>query len=208
MKDEIRLTWLGHSCFRIEKDGFAVVIDPMKDGSVPGVRPVREKADLVLCSHGHGDHNAAELVDVSQAKENTVFQIRTCVCPHDDAGGTLRGMNTIHILDDGCMRIVHMGDVGCVPSAEALDAIRGADLLLMPVGGHYTIDPDGAAALTEEIAPRVVIPMHYRTGSMGFDVIATPDAFLAHRNDIVRYDSPCFVLTDETAPQTAVLEYR
>ena len=208
MKDEIRLTWLGHSCFKIEKGGFAVVIDPMQDGSVPGVRPVREKADLVLCSHGHGDHNAAQLIDVWAAKENTVFAVRTFQCPHDDADGSKRGMNTIHVLDDGTLRIAHMGDVGCIPAQETVDALKGVDVLLMPVGGHYTLEPDDAAALTAMIAPRVVIPMHYRTDTMGFDVIATPDRFLSHRDDVVHYDGPVFTLTDETQPQTAVLQYR
>ena len=208
MKDEIRLTWLGHSCFKIEKGGFTVVIDPMQDGSVPGVRPVREKADLVLCSHGHGDHNAAQLIDVSAAKENTVFAVRTFQCPHDDADGSKRGMNTIHVLDDGTLRVAHMGDVGCIPAQETVDALKGVDVLLMPVGGHYTLEPDDAAALTAMIAPRVVIPMHYRTETMGFDVIATPDRFLSHRDDVVYYDGPVFTLTDETQPQTAVLQYR
>ena len=205
---EIRLTWLGHSCFKVEETGFTVVFDPMKDGSVPGVRPVREKADLVLCSHQHGDHNAAELIDVSDAKPNTVFQISTFTCPHDDADGTKRGMNTIHILDDGELRVAHMGDVGCIPEQEIIDALKGVDLMLLPVGGFYTLQPDDAAKLAEMTGAKVVIPMHYRTDSMGFDVIAEPDAFLAHRDNVVYYDGPCFVLNSETEPQTAVLSYK
>ena len=205
---EIKLTWLGHSCFKLEEDGFVVVFDPMKDGSVPGVRPVREKADLVLCSHGHGDHNAAELIDVSDAKEESPFRIIPMSSFHDDAEGKKRGLNTIYMLDDGTLRVAHMGDIGCIPDALVLKVLQGVDLLLMPVGGHYTLEPDDAAKLVKMIAPKVVIPMHYRTDSMGFDVIAEPDAFLAHFSNVVNYDGPCFTLTPETAPQTAVLTYR
>ena len=205
---EIKLTWLGHSCFKLEEDGFVVVFDPMKDGSVPGVRPVREKADLVLCSHGHGDHNAAELIDVSGAKEEGPFRVWPMSSYHDDAEGKKRGLNTIYMLDDGTLRVAHMGDIGCIPDAVVLKALQGVDLLLMPVGGHYTLEPDDAAKLVKMIAPRVVIPMHYRTDSMGFDVIAEPDAFLAHFDNVVNYDGPSFILTPETAPQTAVLTYR
>ena len=153
----IKLTWLGHSCFKIEKRGFCVVIDPMQDGSVPGVKPVREKADLVLCSHQHGDHNAKELIDTSEAKENTVLSITEYVCPHDDAGGSKRGMNTIHVLDDGELKVAHMGDVGCIPDGQIVEALKGVDLMLIPVGGFYTLSPEDAAKLTEMIGPRVVI---------------------------------------------------
>ncbi|MBO4288583.1 MAG: MBL fold metallo-hydrolase [Lachnospiraceae bacterium] len=205
---EIKLTWLGHSCFKIEEDGFVVILDPMKDGSVPGVRPVREKADLVLCSHGHGDHNAAELIDVSEAKAESPFRIWPMSSYHDDAKGTKRGLNTIHMLDDGTLRVAHMGDIGCIPEEIVIRALKGVDLLLMPVGGHYTLSPADAAKLTEMIAPKVVIPMHYRTDHFGFDVIAEPEEFLSFRNDVVHYDGPEFILTPETRPQTAVLTYK
>ena len=175
---EIKLTWLGHSCFKVEEDGFAVVFDPMKDGSVPGVRPVREKADLVLCSHGHGDHNAAELIDVSDAKADSPFRIYPMSSYHDDAEGRKRGMNTIYMLDDGTMRIAHMGDIGCDLTDEQIDRIRGCDLLMIPVGGFYTIDCRQAHDMVGQIDPKVVIPMHYRSRKFGYDQISGREEFV------------------------------
>ena len=96
----MKLTWIGHSCFKIEKDGFVILTDPYGDGSVQGLAPVRETADLVLCSHEHGDHNARDLVKLEEGKKNP-FTIETIQTYHDDAKGAKRGPNQIFIIDDG-----------------------------------------------------------------------------------------------------------
>lgn len=172
----MKITWIGHSCFRVEKDGYAVVIDPYEDGSVPGLKPVREKADLVLCSHEHGDHNARHLVKMT-CNGTSPFRITELSTFHDDAKGTQRGKNTMFLLDDGETKLAHLGDLGCEPKPEQLEMLKGLDCLLIPVGGFYTIDAEQAAALVEKIKPRMVIPMHYRSGRFGFSVIGTVDAF-------------------------------
>ena len=90
----MKITWIGHACFKIESDGYSIVLDPYADGSVPGFTPVREKANMVLCSHGHGDHNAADCVELTNGGENpfTITRIETY---HDSQMGKQRGMNTI-----------------------------------------------------------------------------------------------------------------
>ena len=175
------ITWLGHSCFKIESKGYAVLLDPYSDGAVPGLKELREEADLVLCSHEHGDHNARELIRITEKEPAAVnpFTITTLESFHDHHEGAHRGKNTIHILDDGNCRIAHMGDQGCIPEQEQLEQLQSVDVLLIPVGGHYTIDGAEAAELTRKIAPGAVVPMHYRDPERGFgyDVISTPEAF-------------------------------
>ncbi len=204
----IKLTWLGHSCWKIEKDGVTIVLDPMQDGSVPGVRSVRESADLVLCSHGHGDHNAEQLITLTGKDVSEVFDISSYECPHDDACGTKRGMNQIRILKSEGLSVAHMGDVGCIPAQEIIQALKGVDVMLLPVGGYFTLAPELAAKLVELTAPRVVIPMHYRTDSAGYDVISTVDGFLSFFDNTVYYDGPVFELDETTISQTAVMTYR
>lgn len=200
----MKITWLGHSCFKIESKGCSVVLDPYQDGKVPGYTPVRETADQVLCSHGHGDHCGVECVTLRQGGTSP-FTVETIDTWHDDQQGALRGTDTIHILDDGQCRIAHLGDLGCELTAEQKEKLKGLTALLIPVGGYYTIDAAQANKLAGELAPTVVIPMHYRGEGFGYDVIGTLDAFTALRSDVKEYGSE-LELTPETAKQTAVLK--
>ena len=88
----MKITWLGHSCFTVESQGYKIVLDPYKDGSVPGLAPVREEADLVLCSHGHGDHCGTECVSLRQGTPSP-FTAETIDTWHDNKKGALRGPN-------------------------------------------------------------------------------------------------------------------
>ena len=201
----MKIQWLGHSCFLVEAEGCTAVFDPFADGSVPGYAPVRVTADAVFCSHGHGDHSARENVTLTgRAFPLPVQTLATC---HDDKGGSLRGPNTVHILSAEGMRLAHLGDLGHTLDGAALDALRGVDALLIPVGGHYTIDAATAKAVADAIGPRVVIPMHYRLGKNGYDVIGTLDRFTALCDDVKYYEGDTFELGPDTPAQTAVLTY-
>lgn len=173
----MKITWLGHSCFKIEKNGYTVILDPYEDGRVPGYSPIRESADLVLCSHEHGDHNARQVVTLKQGGE-CPFVVEKIETFHDDAKGTLRGPNTVHILNDGSCKIAHMGDLGCELTDQQMEQLKGLEVLMVPVGGHYTIDAAQAAKLTKQLQPRIVLPMHYRGGSFGYDVIGPVEDFI------------------------------
>ena len=181
----MKLTWLGHSCFMVEKGDFIVILDPYADGSVPGLASIRERANLVLCSHEHNDHNYRDGVGLWEAEENpfTVEQMNTY---HDDVKGERRGENQITILGDGKTRLAHMGDLGCEPEPEQLEQLKGVDVLLLPVGGHYTIDAAQAADLVKKIEPRIVVPMHYRDDEegFGFDVLGKVEEFLENMDSI------------------------
>ena len=200
----MKITWLGHSCSKIESQGYSVILDPYQDGRVPGYTPIRETADEVLCSHGHGDHCGVECVTLRQGGVSP-FTVETINTWHDDQQGALRGSDTIHILDDGQCRIAHLGDLGCELTPDQKERLRGLTALLIPVGGHYTIDAAQASTLADELAPTVVIPMHYRGEGFGYDVIGTLDRFTGLRGDVVTCSGSTLELTPATARQTAVL---
>ena len=184
----MKITWIGHSCFKIEEGGYRIVIDPYEDKSVPGLSPVRESAEEVLCSHEHGDHNARKRVTLIPG-ENTPFTITKIKTYHDPLKGVLRGRNTIHIFRAADKRIAHFGDLGCELSAEQIEQLKDLDVAMIPVGGHYTIDAAQAAKLVGRICPAHVIPMHYRgeNSAFGFDVIGTVKEFTD------RMDSVAFI---------------
>ncbi len=182
----MKITWIGHSCFRIESGGFAIIMDPYADDSVPGLLPVRETANQVLCSHGHEDHNASNLIRLEKAVKNP-FTITKIGTYHDEEKGARRGENTIHIMDDGTCRAVHFGDLGCELEPKQIELLKNIDVAMIPVGGFFTIDAVQAAELIHKIHPAIVIPMHYKDRSMGFgfDVIGSVDAFTRQMEQVM-----------------------
>lgn len=170
----MKIEYLGHACFRLDD---VLVIDPYKDGSVPGLEPLRAKAVKVICTHGHADHSGVECVELVDGKCD--YEIREVASFHDDVQGALRGPNTIFVIaSPSGEKLVHLGDLGHFPNDEQLEAISGADYLLIPVGGYYTIDAEIAVRICEAAQPKCIIPMHYRTASSGYPELATVDEFL------------------------------
>ena len=201
----MKITWLGHSCFAVESQGYRIVLDPYKDGSVPGLAPVRVEADQVLCSHGHDDHCGTEGVSLRQGGSSP-FTVETIGSWHDDKSGAKRGPNTIHSLSDGQCRVAHLGDLGCDLTPEQKEKLRNLTALLVPVGGFFTINAAQAKKLAEEIAPTVVIPMHYRGKGFGYPVIGEVDKFTKLCDDVVAYPGSELELTPQISKQTAVLK--
>ena len=202
----MRISWLGHACFALEYEGYRVVIDPFCD--VPGCRDTEEMADALLCSHEHFDHAYRAGVTLRQGKDSsfTVEVLDTC---HDEAGGTLRGKNKIHMLRAGGMTVAHLGDLGHMPDETQVEQLRRCDALLIPVGGTYTLDAAGAAAVAAAVQPRVTIPMHYRGENFGFDNIGTVESFLAHfpADKVNRLEESWLELTDSTPEGVTVLAF-
>lgn len=203
----VKITYHGHACFALECEGYRIVIDPYMDGMVDGLPALRLKANAVYGSHGHADHNWFEAVTVEKPAQGAPYILTEYETPHDDKGGSLRGMNLVHIFDFDGLKVAHLGDLGDFPEEEVLSALKGVDCLLIPVGGTYTIDPTMAKKVVDAIGPRVCVPMHYRTDSTGFDV-------LAHINDFTKYypeAQECdnsFLLTEEAPNQILVINYK
>jgi L-ascorbate metabolism protein UlaG (beta-lactamase superfamily) len=157
----MKLTWNGHSCFTFDTDAGVVVFDPYETDYVPGLHLPALAADVVLCSHGHEDHCYPQ--GVKQTRRAVGFTVETVATHHDEAGGSLRGENTVHIVDVNGFRLAHLGDLGHVLTAEQVQAMGHIDVLLVPVGGYYTIDAKTALELCRLLQPVCAVPMHYRT---------------------------------------------
>ncbi len=200
----MNITWLGHSCFMLEADGFRVLLDPYNE--VPGLPAAEAEADAVYCSHGHFDHAYTEKVRLTSGKTNP-FAVTEVQTFHDDQGGALRGNNVIRKFTAGGVSVAHFGDLGHPLSSAQLEALGPCDAVLIPVGGFYTIDAPTAKAVAEAVGAPVVVPMHYRNGPVGFDVLGTLEDFtgLYPTEQVKRYGS---TLTVEKGmePQVAVLE--
>ena len=172
----MKITWLGHSCFCVESEGYRIVLDPYL--SVRGYEPLHVTAHEVLCSHEHFDHNCREAVTLVEggASPFSVDTVSTC---HDDQGGRMRGQNTVHILRAEGQTVAHLGDLGHLLTEEQARELRRCDVLLLPVGGTYTVDAAHAKQVADALEPRIIVPMHYRRGPIGFENIAALDDFLA-----------------------------
>lgn len=171
----MKITWLGHACFALESDDYRVLLDPYT--KVKGYDELQVSAHKVLCSHEHYDHNAREKVTMPLIERPCPFTIETMDTYHDDACGAKRGTNKVHILRAEGVTAVHLGDLGHLLTPEQAEKIRGCDVLMIPVGGCYTIDAEQAKLVVEQVQPRVVIPMHYRRGERGFAEIGTVEEF-------------------------------
>lgn len=169
----MEISYYGHSCFKIKGSAGTVVTDPYEPSvgfSLPTV-----SADLVTVSHQHSDHNAAKLINgtarrdrpfiIDQAGEYevggiSVFGVSTF---HDPNGGVERGRSIVFtILIDG-IRVCHLGDLGHELTQEQLSEIGSVDVVIVPVGGTFTIDPALATKTIHMLEPAIAIPMHYKT---------------------------------------------
>lgn len=180
----MKLEYIGHACFRMTaQDGTCAITDPY-DGGV-GIAMLPLTADLITMSHEHHDHNCEDMVKGhplivhgDQPAAIGGIETRAVLSFHDDAQGAKRGANAIRIFTIDGLKVVHMGDQGCMPSEDVISAITGADVMMIPVGGYYTIDAKGAQAIIQRAKPRCVIPMHFLTQNGHYSVIGDQHAFL------------------------------
>ena len=179
------ITWCGHACFLLESSCGSVVFDPYAPGKVPG---------------WHADHNWAEGVKLTgRAFSGRLTQIPSF---HDDRRGALRGDNLITLVEAEDLRVVHMGDIGCALTAEQIAALGRVDVLMIPVGGHYTVDAAQAWEITKALDPSIVIPMHYRGRGFGYDVIGTVEPFLKLAGNVKELAGMSYAVDLADAPAT------
>ena len=208
----MRVEWYGESSFGLTAaDGAAVVIDPFGDMSGLAARGIQfdypplddVSAGLVLVTHEHHDHNGVDAVGgdpvvlraTAGRLTSPIGEVVAIASEHDAAAGTERGPNTIFVFALDGLRVAHFGDFGQSElRPEQAAAIGSVDLLFLPVGGGPTIGGEQAAGIAAALAPRWVVPMHYRTRRIGF--LETADDFLGRLPHVHRPKSPAFETTD------------
>lgn len=190
----MKITWLGHSCFVLEEDGYRILTDPYE--GVNGYPDLHAEAHAVFCSHDHHDHNYRKGVTLLP-KRDCPFSIREIASFHDEARGALRGPNTIRCFTADGVTVCHLGDLGHLLNAEQVRKIGRADVLLIPVGGFFTIDPKQAKEVAEQLSPRCTVPMHYRDASCGLPEVGGVEPFLKQyaAADVQRLDGNTFEVT-------------
>lgn len=199
----MKIRWLGHSCFLLEaNDGTKIVTDPF-DGSVGYKIPMVE-ADIVTVSHEHYDHNYVEGIQgepevIRSAGECAIDSINIKGVPafHDEAKGAKRGPNIIFVFEIDGLRICHLGDLGHLLSKSQLEEIGDIDVLLIPIGGTFTVNAEGALAVIDQISPKIVIPMHYKTPAVSMPIDPV-DKFVEKIGNAERIDSNTIEITPET----------
>ncbi len=177
------ITWFGQSCFRLEAKEGSILIDPF-DKEI-GLKPPRIKDDLVLVTHQHHDHNAigdanedAFIIQNPGEYENHGIAIRGIQSFHDNKEGVQRGLNTIYVLKAEELNICHLGDLGHVLTDKQVEEIGDIDILMIPVGGTYTIDAKTAVEVINQIEPKIVIPMHYKVEGSTTKELEGPEKFV------------------------------
>lgn len=155
----VRVSYIGHRCFKLECDEQSVIIDPYADGSVPGLKPVKGTVNKVLCTDG--DWSGVKGLRVKESKRAFPFEITE----YEPANGK----GKIFMLDNGDHRVVHLGSLSCPLTDEQIEIFKGADILMVPVGGKYSIDEYEAADLTLKIVPEYVLPMSFLAATYGLE---------------------------------------
>ena len=172
----MKLKWLGHSCFELTLPGGVIVTDPYDDSV--GYPPLRVKADAVLSSHDHFDHNHFEAVTGNPRILNAPGVHEVCGAKitavpafHDEVRGAKRGENLIHLIEAEGLRIAHLGDLGHQPATDAQrEALSDLDVMLIPIGGTFTITTPDAVKLIEAFRPRCAIAMHFKNRYCHFNI--------------------------------------
>lgn len=178
----MNIQYYGHSCFKITtkpagrgQEDVNIFLDPF-DKSI-GLRPPQGQADMVLVTHDHADHNNVSALKgdpsvVNIPGEYSVKGVNIIGLSsfHDAVEGAERGANTIYVLESEDLKICHLGDLGGDLSGKQLEEIDGVDVLMIPIGGKYTLDYKKAAELIKKIEPAIVIPMHYKINGSTLDV--------------------------------------
>ncbi|HJY98378.1 MAG TPA: MBL fold metallo-hydrolase [Patescibacteria group bacterium] len=183
----MEITRIGHSSFKIRTKNATIITDPF-DPKMVGFKFSGIEGDIVTVSHDHRDHGAYELVKgarkiISGPGEYEISGVSIIGYPsfHDKEQGAKRGKNTIYIYEADGLRLAHLGDVGHPLGEDMVNDIGDIDVLMIPVGGEYTIGPKEAAEIVGKIEPYFVIPMHYKEAGLNpesFSQLEAVDAFL------------------------------
>jgi L-ascorbate metabolism protein UlaG (beta-lactamase superfamily) len=211
----MEITWLGQACFRIKSKEATIITDP-PDKSF-GYNLGRATADIVTVSHQHPDHNNVAAIGGNpkviegpgeyEIKGVLITGIQTY---HDTEGGKKRGKNTVYLIETDDLVVCHLGDLGHVLSSEQAEQMSNVDILMIPVGGVYTINAAQAAEVVALIEPKIVIPMHYKTEAIAIELDPV-DKFCREMGVKSCQPQPKLSVTKSTLPsetEVLILDYK
>ena len=189
----MQITWYGHSCFLLTaENGYSILTDPCDRET--GYELHDLTCDAVTISHEHKDHNCLAIVAgkplvIRTPGEHTAGGIPVVGITsfHDDAKGARRGGNIVFLYQIDGLRILHLGDLGHILSDDEIKKIGDVDILFAPIGGVFTINAKTATELADRLRAKVLIPMHYKTPALHFDIEGLEPLLNENKNRSVHY---------------------
>jgi len=214
----VKIKWYGHSSFEIKGNDVTIGTDLFK-GSVIGITTSPNfSANIILSSHNHPDHYGRKIVKKCSTEDTTILKwkngdhgsikgvkVKGIASSHDDKGGLLRGSNTIYVFEVDGVTFCHLGDLGHVLNEEQVKEIGKIDVLLIPVGGGFTVGLKGVQKIIEELNPKIVIPCHYffKGMSIMYKILGTIKSFLKIGYENVKeLDSSSFEVSKDSLPSS------
>jgi L-ascorbate metabolism protein UlaG (beta-lactamase superfamily) len=207
----MKLKYLGHASFLVTSaDGIRLQFDPYQAGGYEGqfrYGKFVDPADMVVISHNHRDHNdiagvpgnPQEIKGVgTQTEQGITFHRVTAF--HDNKAGGQRGEDIITVCEIDGVRLCHTGDLGHQLSIQQIEELGQIDVLCLPVGGYFTVDAEEATKVMESLAPRICIPMHYKTSKTDFPIAGVED-FLKGKAHVKRLGASEVEITQQALPQ-------
>lgn len=206
----MNIKWYGHSAFLLTtSNGTRIIIDPYQSGAFDGALAygkITEGADIVLSSHDHADHNYTDDISgkyelINTAGKHAVKEVLIEGIPtyHDQTRGSERGNNIIYIIDADELCVAHLGDLGHILDDATIKKMGRIDVLLLPVGGFYTIDAQEASTIMDALKPSITIPMHFKTEKCNFPI--TPvENFTAGKTRVTAAGKTSVDLSKATMP--------
>lgn len=192
----MKVKWLGHASFLLTSNTETKIItDPYATGGNLSYGQIEEAADIVTVSHEHGDHNNVaavrgepEVLRGAVSREIKGIKFKGVLAYHDAAGGKNRGGNILFCFNVDGIRVCHLGDLGHQLNTQQLNDLGKVDILLTPVGGFFTIDARVATELCQKLAPKVIIPMHYRNERCNYPVSGVEE-FLQGKANVTKLEA-------------------
>jgi L-ascorbate metabolism protein UlaG (beta-lactamase superfamily) len=212
----MKIKWLGHSAFLITtSDNIKIILDPYTTGNGINYRPINETADIVTISHMHSDHNnflavKGSPVIIREKGRHLIKGVEIKAMPvfHDATLGSQRGECLIFCLKIDGLTVCHTGDLGHTLSQRQINEISPVDIVMLPVGGYYTIEAKEADIVSRSLKAYVIIPMHYKTAKTEYPIVGL-QSFLKNRENVRQLDTSEIEITRATLPtstETIVLK--
>jgi len=189
----MQITWYGHSCFLLTSEsGYSILTDPCDPET--GYELSDLVCDAVTISHEHHDHNCLAIVAGTPEIIRTPgehfaggISVKGFTNYHDNEKGARRGENIVFLYEIDGLKILHLGDLGHMLPDETIQTIGDVDVLLAPIGGVFTINAKAATELADRLNAKVLIPMHYKTPALHFNIEGLEPLLAANANRRVHH---------------------